>query len=664
MFTFPSFFLFQKTAEMRANMKFKKIFFTSIFILSSVLFSNFVSACINPSFYDQDGWYISPFGGWLEIDGRSASGSWMDYTLYVRNSNNNKYLTVSLKPSNGIKNYIKPESIVIAPGALATMNLHTWVDGTSSYPYAHGMFSVSFMCDDGGGQFIHPYFNAYVIGKGINPPPESACDSNIDGCYEPGMYRSYYCEDNNPVPQYKTLCIESCCKAYGGKEAFCSYDKRRCISPNSFPEPTEGKIAMVCQSKNCNTKGEKNVIMLFRYLGWDVTNKTYKEWTANEISNYDMIACSQPAACKAAFNSEIYNSHFLNKKPFLEISTTTSAFAALNFNYINKSSGVSKKENIFITSSDPIVSSYSGLAEVIGGSRSIRGIKENYLTQKVVNLANIGDPYLPRATQASPFFKVDEAVDHGRYAFIGFFSDVTVGDLTYDGEQLIKNTLGWLKYGNTFFGGTNPTFHTSGKLAYICRTDKCDYKNDVSVITWLRENGYYVEGKPQKFWNASSLSGFNAIVCSNSKSCTFKTYSDIYNAHTSSGMGFIEIPDTGVPLAANVFGYTNAKRVLKKSMTEINSTNILVAPIGPVQVLNKKTSIFGVDFTNINSATSLAKIGAYDSSAIFIKDMSGSRGRYAYIGYPGNKFDYLSEKGKEIILRMVNWVDCGNAAGC
>jgi len=648
---------------MRAEEKiFKKIFLTIFFILSSTVLSNFVAACANPSFYDQDGWYVNSFGGLLEIDARSFTSGWMDYTLYVKNNDNN-YVLVSIKPSNSIKNYIKTESVRIAPYSIEVMHLQVWADGTND-PYASGVLNVRFNCDNDMGQFIFPFLNVQVTGKGNNPPPDSSCDSDIDGCYVPGLYRSYYCTDNNPQPQYNTMCIKSCCQAYGGKDAFCSYDKHSCIAPRFFPEPTEGSIAFICKSKNCKTAGEKNVITLFNYLGWSVTNKTSKEWTAEELDQHDIIVCSEPSACKADFNSAVYNEHFLKKKPFLEITSSNSAFAALNFDYINKSSGTNKRDKILITSNDPILNGYTGLIEVVAGSRSVKGIKDNYLTSKVEDLANVGDPNKKGGVAASAFFKVNEAVDHGRYAFVGFFSDATVGDITYEGETLIRNTLKWLKCGETCFGGTNPTFNVEGSVAYICGNNKCNAKNDIGIIKWLRESGYYTEGMPQKSWNSSTLNGYDLILCSSSKACSFTNTNDIFSEHVSNGMGFLEMPDSARVYAGNVFGYTNAKKVVSKSSTDIISTNTLIAPLGSVNVLNKKANTYGISSNDIIFANSLAKVVTYDASTILTSDTSGSKGRYAYVGWAGSKFYYLSDQGKEILLKVLNWVSCGNMAGC
>jgi len=647
----------------------KKIFLPLFFILSTVVFSNFVMACANPSFYDKDHLSISSPGRRLTINGTDYPGNWMDYTLYVKNNNDDAYVTVSLIPSDEIKNYIMPESVIIAPGETTALNLHTWVDGAKYYPYVHGELNVKFSC--GGGQYIYPYLNVRIIGKGNNPALPPLCDPSTvymdNGCYvypDPGLYRSYYCDGINPAPQYKTICMQGCCQAYGGSDAFCSYDKHACIAPKLFPTPTEGNIAMICKSKNCNTKAEKNTIVLFNYLGWNVTNKTSKEWTANEIDNYDIIACSNPSACRINFNSDIYNEHFLKKKPFLEITSSNSALAALGFDYINKSVGVNKRDKILITSSDPIVGDYFGLIEPVSSSRLIYGIKDSYLTPKVEDLANLGDPATKKGVNASSFFKVNETVDHGRYAFVGFFADATVGDLSYKGEVLMNNTLKWLKYGNSYFGGTNPSFHISGDIAFVCRDDKCGSKNDISIIKWLRQNGYYVEGKSQKFWNSSSLIGYDSIVCSGSRACTFTTSSDIFNAHMNNKFGFLELPDTMASYAAYTFGYVITKRPTSKILTNISSVNTLVAPLGVVRVLDKRASIFGITFDKINSATKLANLVGYNATTMLASDASGNKGRYAYVGWVDSKFNYLSSQGKEILLKMVNWVSCGNTAGC
>jgi hypothetical protein len=228
----------------------------------------------------------------------------------------------------------------------------------------------------------------------------------------------------------------------------------------------------------------------------------------------------------------------------------------------------------------------------------------------------------------------------------------------------MSNTLNWLKYGNTYFGGTNPSFHISGEIAFVCRSDKCNTKSEISLIKWLRQSGYYVEGKSQKLWNSSSLSGYDLIVCSGSSACTFTTSSDIFNAHMNNKFGFLELPDTMASFAGYTFGYVSTKRPMSKILTNITSVNTLVSPLGVVRVLDKRTSIFGITFDKINSATNIANIEGYSASTMLISDTTGNKGRYAYVGWVGNKLNYLSDQGEEMLLKIVNWVSCGNTAGC
>jgi hypothetical protein len=648
MASFPFFFLFENSKKIRT------VFLVGIFFL---LFVTSVHACTNPGIRNDKGVPINTLGeGILIINGSEYQDLKITYNMGVRNIND-AGLIVNLKYPASLRNYIISEPTLIPANSNGTFPLDVWVGGQSVF----GKVEVEFECEDQAVQGTRPFFYIWIIGKEISAPPNLTCDvlSTFNGCYQ-GLLRKFYCNREDQL-QNTSICTQYCCSRWGGNGATCSNDRSTCLSFNNLPPGTEGNIAFLCKDDKCNDGIEKNIIFLLRLKGWNVTYNAYDEWTKEDLLKHDIIACTdQSKACKIDFNSLIYNVHVEEGKPFLEISDSKSAKAAYSFNYLTQNKANYPRETSFnITQPDPIFQGLSGTITFINSDKFVT-IPDEVLSGEAIDLADVGN------SQASVFFKVKENIAHSRFAFLGTFVKGGVTELNPDGEIILNNTLKWLKYGDEYFGGTNFNEPKKGKIAFICSLDKCKNKNEIPLINFLKEIGYSVEARSIKEWNGASFSNYNIIVCAKaSQSCQKAVQnSNITDAHLNQKVGFIEITDTSKAYAAFAFGYTNTSQIKKSTNTSIEKVidDILFSGFSnPIEVLTKKTGISGPELKNLLSTQDLTHVFSrtYNISSMFRVDSSGNRGKYAFIGFVP-RFEYLNANGKELLKRMVNWVNCGN----
>jgi len=399
-------------------------------------------------------------------------------------------------------------------------------------------------------------------------------------------------------------------------------------------------------------------MFLLKLKGWNVTGKDYKSWTEDDLSNYDIIACSdQSRACNLDFNSPVYNAHTEKGIPFIEIADRNSAKAGTVFSYTSKYAGKFGMNPSFLNTSDYITSSLSQILNLVN-AKQIGGIDSSLFDNVVKDLIDVTFP----KNTISTVFKVTNSPGHGRYAFLGFFSKAGISDLTQNGETVLNNTLHWLKTGDSYFGGHTTTYQKIGKIAFICYNDKCNSKSEKYLIPWLRENGYSVVGKDYKSWTEADLDNFDMMICSNSKACTFDQTSPFYDEHITKGKGFIEIPDTSSIKAGEVFDYVTSGYASSSSIVNLtlnNSSPIKGSLPDILQIFNKRQSVTAIKMTYLNNSIDAAETKS-NYSAVFT---ATGTGRYAFVGF-GKYLNYLNDNGNQLLLRVVSWVACGNPNGC
>ncbi len=209
------------------------------------------------------------------------------------------------------------------------------------------------------------------------------------------------------------------------------------------------------------------------------------------------------------------------------------------------------------------------------------------------------------------------------------------------------------------------------KVAFICGDSSCSEISELRLMEWLRSEGYTVVGKSQTKWTLSGLDKYDFMVCSSAgKGCALRSYTAPYIKHKTGRLGFLEVPDYQYVRAGKAFDYVSSYSGFKE--TGKNIKKMVADPItspfnSTIQVTNSNTITAGVISTRLNSgSTNLANLLTNTASTMFKVDASGTRGRYAYVGwvYKSNPFSDLTADGDALLLRTVRWVQCGNADGC
>jgi len=652
------------------NFTFRKMVISSaFFVLAFAIFSSLAAACINPGLRTDAGVPINSFGGFFKVNGSNYPGNdvlLITYYMQVRNAND-QGMTVFLEPDSTIRDYVQSSSVYVSAHAGENGNppgilpIQVWIGGIEK----DGALNVVFQCDDGTPQFVSPFVIIWIIGKGIAAPPAATCyqPSLNNGCYQ-GVYRTYSCTSNDLT--YTARCTDYCCQNFGGEDAVCSTDRSTCFSFNDLPEPTEGTVAFLCSSDDCNRGIEKKVWFLLRLKGWDVVAKAYDEWTADELQQYDIIACSESRACDYDFNSLLYNIHYDKQIPFLEIPGSNGAKAAYSFDYVSTGGGKSVRDMQMNYAADYITAGIGSPGIAVNGN-NFAGVDGKKLSQEVKWIANSTDD----GNEMNPLiFKVKEEIDHGRYAYIGLFNKAGLSSMTVDGEKIFNNTLKWLKSGDEAFGGSNDNTPRKGTVAFMCSNDRCSSKYDEELIKFLRSTGYSVDSQSLKNWLLSDVSSYNMFVCSSSRNCKIPVGSNIYNAYMFGGKEFVEIADTSKAYAAFNFGYLSDAALKRKSSTNVSfaSGEPISTGLPSLLTVNKRSrgmaalenplSLPLTDVAHIN----FKGVDQHLSTMFYVAD-SGSHGRYLFVGWVG-RFDtkYITSDGLMLLQRGINWANCGSIA--
>ena len=662
---------------MKTKCETKKIFLISTMIIFQIIFiqTAFVQNvlaedlfCGAPRFYDEKGTGLSTIQGLtnhyvVRFENVSDSSvwtgnGWVKYNLTVFN-NKNQNLSVCVNPIAALQSNVRGSCIFnLQPGETRNLTLELWVRQSINY----GEMDVTGFCQNGQNieDYGYPSLGLFIIRDQYfdfeDVDPQGNCFPPPAGCQEDTrLFEAFTCTDAGYVSQKH--CIESCCKGSGifyDPNAYCSSDTM-CVSDFNVPPATEGKIALLCSNDKCTYENYLKYIL--RFQGYNVVGKSYRSWAEGDFDNFDIIVCGFSGACKMTFNSPAYNAHMEKDIPFLEIAQSRYAKAGYDFGYVTRNSASSTNAQFNTTSHDSIVENYYGqsIAVTTGISR-YSAINNEYLSG-TTNLAEAGDG------KGSIFFKVDDALGHGKYAFIGWMPQISVSGLTADGKQILNNTLKWLKQGEA------P--EKLGNIAFLCKDDKCSDKDEMFLIKSFRNFGYSVTAKSYKSWG-SEISDFNVIACRASNACKFvkslsgldrsSIISPIYDAHVHDGVAFLEIPDSSKAYAAYLFGYADdykGKSSNVYSISIVNASDPIVNEYGgSVNIFTKKRSASGIAPALIHS-NDIAHVQT--SSQSYSTIFTESSSRYAFLGFfPRSSSKYFTNDAIEILRRTVDWLNCGN----
>ena len=523
-----------------------------------------------------------------------------------------------------------------------------------------------------------------------------------------------------------------------------------------------GKIAYLCRDDSCDYKIEDELISWLEDQGWEVEGKGYDEWTKDDLTFYNLMVCSDElVACKVDNNPDVFNAH-KNGMPFVEIGDYRYLSAAYRFDYVERYIGLISTGQLYVTESDPITDGYSGLEQVLPSDKKMMAMNDYYLESNVVDLADTEDD-----NGRSNLFKVDESVNNGRYAYVGWFYDSKPYDLTGDGDEILRRTISWSQCGKVYgcgvstsspdttppvpfngqpttvldyptveldvetdedavckgsidtdedYGDMDFTFVGSGihhhyisneilgngthnvyvrcedksgniattsyiwgfeidlgspkRIAYLCRDDSCDYKIEEELISWLEDQGWEVEGKAYDTWSEGELNNCGLIMCSDELvACKADPDSIAYKQHMENKKPFLEVGDYNYLSAAYRFDYVdNYMGYFRKGQLYITESDPIVDGLtGDVEILTGSPKlILTPDYYLDSSVVDIADAGKDNGrSTAFRVNMSGNKGRYAYLGwfYNSNPED-LTLDGEMILSRTVNWAICNDINGC
>ncbi len=617
----------------------KKTIIATILFFS--VFASSAYACSFPLFCLDDACtrFKSTSGGPVFVNGYRYTENMTTYDFIVQNINDEP-MTVVIQPSSNIKNYVYGNSTVIPANSVNNLTISVWTAGLSK----SGILDITYACP-GFTYNIPLYFNFILLGREEFSPPNITCDpadlAASSGCYQ-GVDTQFFCEGN--TVRFYGECTERCCEQHRGSDGVCSLDKQECLSISGLPTD-KGDIALVCNKDDCGA--ERELYILLRLFGYKIDWTGYKSWTEEALSNYDIIVCAdQSKACSISFNSPIYNAHTEKRVAFIEIPSKAGAKAANSFDYTTRLSTkyadglMIKDHDDYITENVPDKFNAVKTNRVI----SMEGKYFAPSTQSIVN-GNFS-----RNKQASSVFTVDEAVDHGRYAFLGWFYKADRYDLQASGIEIINRTLQWLSCGED--GVCEKSNDKKGKIAYSCYRESCS-GNEENQIKWLRAQGYSVTAKSLTYWNSgANITGFDLFVCSNAYSCKILQGTPVYNEHFN-GMGILELASSSKAYAGyylNHFSATSLKSATANTLGYVSDDPILSGFVNTTVLIDKKRSVYGVETKYLIDAKDLAQ-SKPGYSSVFISETNG---RYAFAGFAYNP-NYLTDKGKELLARIVDW---------
>lgn len=206
------------------------------------------------------------------------------------------------------------------------------------------------------------------------------------------------------------------------------------------------------------------------------------------------------------------------------------------------------------------------------------------------------------------------------------------------------------------------------RVAFICKSNSCSEQSEQNLIAFLKDNGYSIKGKSEYAWTSEELNNYDFMICSSAGSgCNIHSFSAVYDKHINGMKGFLEVPDYQYIRAGYRFGYTSwftGYSTQSKNIKIVGTDPITNGYSGTVSVLKTNGNMFGIFRKSLKSSvTNLADITDKDASTEFKVEPSGNRGRYAYVGWSPRTLD-LTDHGKEILLRTIRWVQCGNPRGC
>jgi hypothetical protein len=228
---------------------------------------------------------------------------------------------------------------------------------------------------------------------------------------------------------------------------------------------------------------------------------------------------------------------------------------------------------------------------------------------------------------------------------------------------------------NDWFNVTDKKSITSGKIAFLCHDNNCNYAFESKIITWLENQGWDVIEKKYDTWTEAELNDTDVIVCSDQFDACDPTYL-VTKQHKDYGKGFVEISAERSSRAGYRFDYLTSEY----GISRYNNDSILIMEPDPITAgYFAETPIYDkpanptaiLDYYLKSEVIDLADVdGNYARSTWFKVNQNGGQGRYASVNWFYESFlsdispNDLSPIGEILLRRTINWVQCDNVIGC
>lgn len=207
---------------------------------------------------------------------------------------------------------------------------------------------------------------------------------------------------------------------------------------NYDPDPVDD-IAFICQKADCSRKNEMSLISFLRASDYKVTGNVSAYWTDQTLSGYNVIICSDSTSCKIAPGSPVYNAYMNSGKAFLEIPSSGDTKAAQTFGISDSHWYRTYGYGIQAQGTAALFDGYTGYMPLFDGKAQLFG-PSPYKLLSGYSLAKAVD------VNASVIFVKDAQGGRGRYAYVGWVSDVN--SLNSNGRRLLTRTIDWLVGGD------------------------------------------------------------------------------------------------------------------------------------------------------------------------------------------------------------------------
>ncbi len=208
-----------------------------------------------------------------------------------------------------------------------------------------------------------------------------------------------------------------------------------------------------------------------------------------------------------------------------------------------------------------------------------------------------------------------------------------------------------------------------GKIAMLCRDSTCTEGIEGDLKTWLSSKNWLVTGKAYNKWTSSELDGYDLMVCTDENTaCKSDAGSIIHNKHKLQGKPFVEVSDYRNVYQGFKFGYTSNFYTVLATGSDLvitDAKDLITKPFGSkVRIFNSGTTfIVLADYFLKGGVKDLADVQTSSGKTTLFKiSESGSRGRYAYVGwFYKSSMRSMTEQGSELLERVFTWASCGDS---